>query len=91
MEHNEGPCREALWPFLCTSEIFQLRVTVEEFNDAKKYGPRAELFFLLRQMPCEADPIEPGHVSAESPISTSLVAEQKTARERIDREQYGLP
>ena len=73
-------------------DLSTLQVTVEELNDAKKYGPGAELFFfLLRQMRCDADPTEPGHVSAESPISTSLVAEQKTARERIDREQYGLP
>ena len=36
-------------------------------EDAKKYGPHAEpCFFLLRQMRCEKDPIESGHVSTES-------------------------
>ena len=38
-------------------------------KDAKKYGPHGELyFFLLRNMRRETDPIEPGHVSIESPI-----------------------
>ena len=43
----------------------------KEFNDAQKYGPHAELyFFLLRNMRCETDLIEPGHVSIERPIFT---------------------
>ena len=39
------------------------------FNDAKKFGPHAELYFFLpRNMRCETDPIESGHVS--SPMFT---------------------
>ena len=45
--------------------------TAKDSNDAKKYGPHAEpFFFLLRQMRCEKDPIEPGHVSTESLFSS---------------------
>ena len=41
------------------------------FNDAKKYGPHAELYFFLpRNMRCETDPIESGHVSIESLMFT---------------------
>ena len=59
-----GPVWEALWPCTCTLDILQILVTAKEFHDAKKYGSRAELFFLkLRR---GTDPIEPGHVSTES-------------------------
>ena len=43
----------------------------KEFNDAKKvWTARRAIFFLLRNMRCETDPIEPGHVSMDIPIFT---------------------
>ena len=68
------PVWEALWPFMCNLEILQIRVT-KEFNFAKKYGPHALLLLLLRNMRCETDPIEPGHVSSESPVFTFSLAQ----------------
>ena len=64
LEQNGGPFFVALWPCLSTFDILRIRATAKEFNDAKNY---AELFlFLLRNMRCETDPIEPGHVVIES-------------------------
>ena len=52
---------ESVWPFLSVFDVIRVRVTAENFNDAKKYGRHAELFFfLLQNMP---DHIELGHVS----------------------------
>ena len=38
---------QALWPFMCVPENLFMRVTAQEFNHTKKYGPHGELFFLL--------------------------------------------
>ena len=43
--------------------VMGVRVTAKEFNDAKKYGPRAELYFLLLRNMCR----EPEHVSRNRP------------------------
>ena len=34
----------------------RLRVAAKEFNDSKKYGPNADLFFLLHNMRIDVDP-----------------------------------
>ena len=38
---------EALWPDMGPVEVTRVRVTAKEFNDAEKYGPRAELYLLF--------------------------------------------
>ena len=75
LDQNEGPFWVALWPCLSTFDILRIRATAKEFNDAKNY---AELFlFLLRNMRCETDPIEPGHVGIESLIFTFPLPNRK--------------
>ena len=37
-------------PHMCVPEIPQVRVTAQTWNDANKYGPYCELFFLLISM-----------------------------------------
>ena len=56
---------------LCGREITRVHATAKSFNDAKKYGRHADLFFLLKNMRREADPIEPGHASTERAIFSS--------------------
>ena len=71
LDHSGGPFLEALWPCLSAFDVIRVRATANEFNDAKKYGPHAELyFFLLRDNRCETDPVEPGHVSIVCPVFT---------------------
>ena len=75
LEQNGGPFWVALWPCLSTFDILRIRATSKEFNDAKNY---AELFlFLLRNMRCETNPIEPGHVVIESLILTFPLLNRK--------------
>ena len=57
-----------VWPLLAAI-VIRVRETANSFNDVKKFGRHAELFFvLLKNMRRKTDPIEPGHVSIESPI-----------------------
>ena len=53
-------------------EVTRVRVTAKEFNDAKKYGPLAELCLLLLQnMRRETGTIEPGQTCV-SPLEMTL-------------------
>ena len=47
----EGPFWfwESLWPFMSALDVTRARGTAKSFNDAKKYGRCAELFFFLLQ------------------------------------------
>ena len=71
-QNGDGrPLWESLWPSMIALDVARARVTAKSFNDAKKYGTHAELFFFLLQnmrheRERERDPIEPGHVSNES-------------------------
>ena len=49
-------------------DVTSVRATAKEFNGAKKYGPHAGHYFLLRNLRCETNPIELGHVSIDSPF-----------------------
>ena len=56
-------------------EVTRVRVTAKDFHDAKKCGPHADIcFFLLRNMRRGTDPMEPGHVSTDSPIQAFPLA-----------------
>ena len=53
-----------LWPSLNTVDVLRIRGAAKEFNDAKKHGPHADLFFCHTNMRSEAHPIRPaGDVS----------------------------
>ena len=61
-----GPLWQSLWPRLNALDVSRVRATAKSFNDAKKYGRHAELFFILLQnMRRETDPKEPGHVNTD--------------------------
>ena len=48
-----------------------IRGAAKEFNDAKKHGPHADLFFCYTNMRSEVHPIQPaGHVSIKSAFFT---------------------
>ena len=65
-----GPFWESLWPLLSAFHVIRVRAAAKSFNDAKKYGRHAELFFfLLQTMRHVTDSTEPGgHVSTERAI-----------------------
>ena len=67
---DRGPLWESMWLLLSAFNVTRVRVTAKSFNNAKKYGRHAELFFfLLQNMRRETDPIEPGRqVSTEPAI-----------------------
>ena len=70
LEQNGWPFWEVFWQCLNAFDVIRVRAPAKEFNDAKKYGPHAELhFFLLRNVRCETDPIAPGHVIIEASFS----------------------
>ena len=43
----EGLAHGALWHVMCARDILHRRVTAEDFDDTKKYGPYGEFFFLI--------------------------------------------
>ena len=43
----EGLLSEALLPYVCASEIVQMRVTSQTWNNAGQYGPYCEVFFFF--------------------------------------------
>ena len=77
MERNGGLVWEALWSCLSAFDILQNRVTVKEFNDARKYGPHAELYFSLLTrpegllLPTGNDPLSQGALGVSSWIRAS--------------------
>ena len=50
-----GPLWESLWPFLSALDVIRVRAAAKSFNDAKKYGRHAELFFFpaANHAPCD--------------------------------------
>ena len=79
LAQHAGTFWEALRLYLSPAEVIRVRVTAKEFNDAKTYGPHAELyFFLLRSMSRETE-----HVSRNSPffsLSFTLLADVGPSR-----------
>ena len=51
-----GKAWETLCHVMCARDILHVHVTVQEFDDTKKYGPYGELFFSLMRL--ETDPVE---------------------------------
>ena len=76
MKQNGGPFWEVLRLCLSAFDIPRIPVTAKEFKEVRNCGPHAELFFFLpRNMRSKTDPIEPGHVSFESPLFTCPFAQ----------------
>ena len=65
-EDAVATCRDVLGSFVALPEPCESHVTANAFNDAKEYGPHAELFFSTTIHEAPETPIEPGHVSIES-------------------------
>ena len=64
---HAGMSWEALWPCLSPVDVTRVHVSAKEFNDAKKYGPHAEVhFFSLRSIR------ETEHVRRNGPPFPSL-------------------
>ena len=68
----QGRSGKLCGPTCIPVEVTRVRATAKEFNDAKKYGPHAELCLLLLQnMRRETGTIEPGQTCV-SPLEMTL-------------------